>query len=181
MSMSNTPSAYGWLHILLHWLIAVIVVFLFFLGLWMTSLDYYSPWYRIAPDVHKSVGVIMILLMLFRLFWRFLSGVPQALPNHQPWEKISAHFVHIFFYVALLSMFFSGYLITTAEGQALEVFGFVQIPALITDVESLEHTAQDVHETSAFIIIGVMVLHALAAIKHHVVDKDRTLLRMLGR
>lgn len=172
---------YDRVQIVLHWLTAVVVVGLFALGLYIGTLDYYDPLYRTLPALHKSIGFLLIFAIVFRLMWRFRRGLPQPLPNHQPWEKWLAKAAHLFLYVAILSMFFSGYFITTAEGQPLEVLGFISIPATITSVDSLEHWVEEVHELTAFAIIGVAAFHGLAALKHHFWDKDRTLLRMLGR
>ncbi len=180
MRLKNTESQYGLVMIVLHWATALGVVFLFALGLWMVGLDYYSEWYRTAPDVHKSVGFIVVVMVLFRLSWRLTQVMPAALANHKSWEKLVSQLVHAFFYLAIVSMFVSGYLITTAKGQALEVLGFINIPSVVSKAESLEHIASDVHLISAYVIIGVMVLHGLAALKHHFLDKDQTLMRMFG-
>jgi len=181
MPLKNTRESYGFMHVALHWLAAVLVCGLFASGLWIQSLNYYSRWYQIAPNVHKSVGFILVLLMLFRLLWRHVAGTPDSMPTHQRWEKVVAKLVHVFFYLAILSMFVSGYLITTAKGQSLEVLGFIAIPSLVSGSDSLQYLAEDIHEWSAYAIIAVAVLHAIAALKHHVIDRDRTLIRMFGR
>ncbi|ACR12688.1 Nickel-dependent hydrogenases b-type cytochrome subunit [Teredinibacter turnerae T7901] len=176
-----TETSYNAAQRVFHWLSALTVIGLFVLGVWMTGLSYYDPLYRTAPLWHKTIGVALIVLTLVRLGWRFATGVPRALPTHKPWEIGIAHLVHWFLYAAILSMFFSGYLITTAKGQSLDLLGGISIPAMITGVDGLEDIAEEVHELTAYSIIGVAVLHALAAIKHHVIDKDRTLRRMIGR
>ncbi|TVZ39450.1 cytochrome b561 [Alteromonadaceae bacterium 2753L.S.0a.02] len=179
--LRNSEQNYGWLTIAIHWVTAVTVVGLFTLGLWMKSLDYYDPAYRLAPEWHKSIGVLLVVLTLFRLVWRFKSGVPRELNTHKAWEIVIAKLVHWYLYAAIISMFFSGYLITTAKGQSLEIFWSLSIPAVITGVDSLEYVAEEVHEVSAYSIIAIAALHALAALKHHFLDKDMTLKRMLGK
>ena len=74
----------------------------------------------------------------------------------------------------------TGYLISTADGRALEVFNWFSIPATISGIEHQEDIAGDIHEILAFSLIAIVVLHAAGAIKHHVIDKDNTLKRMLG-
>lgn len=181
----NSENTYGLMAIICHWLTAVAVVGLFILGLWMTDLNYYSPWYQKGPDIHRSVGILLALLVIWRLVWRMLNRQPVHLPNHKKWERILARLTHLVLYVLLFAMFISGYLITTAEGQALSVFNWFQIPAATTGteigVDNLEDVAGDVHEVLAFTLIALASIHALAAIKHHVIDKDSTLLRMLGK
>lgn len=185
LSWRNSRDAYGLMAVLCHWLTAVAVVGLFILGLWMTDLDYYSPWYRTAPDIHRSVGVLLCILVVWRLAWRLATRQPVALPNHKPWEKVAARVTHVSLYALLFAMFISGYLITTAEGQALDVFKWFSVPALVTGgdlgVTNLEDRAGDIHEWVAYILILLAAAHGLAAIKHHVLDKDSTLVRMFGR
>lgn len=181
MSLKNTEKTYGVVHVALHWISALAVFGLFASGLWIQTLNYYSSWYRVAPEVHKSVGFVLVLLMIFRLVWRHIGGSPTAMATHKAWEKISAKLVHIFFYLAIVLMFVSGYFITTAKGQPLEVLGIIAIPATITSSDSLQYLAEDAHKWSAYTIIAVAVLHALAALKHHFIDRDKTLVRMFGR
>lgn len=181
MRIKNTKTSYGLVAVIFHWLIALGVVGLFALGLWMDGLGYYDEWYRTAPHLHKSVGVLLISLVAVRLGWRLYNTRPAELESHARWEKIIAKVTHGLFYLLLFSMFISGYLITTAKGQALDVFNWFSIPAVVSSDENLEDLAGEIHELLAFTIIGLAIVHALAALKHHFIDKDKTLLRMLGR
>jgi cytochrome b561 len=74
----------------------------------------------------------------------------------------------------------SGYLISTADGRAVEVFGWFSIPATLSGLENQEDIAGEIHEWLAFTLIGLVMLHALAATKHHFINRDATLKRMLG-
>lgn len=179
MQLKNTSSSYGMLAILLHWLTALGVIFLFCLGLWMDGLDYYHEYYRIAPHIHKSVGVLLICLVLFRFVWRQFNTQPKPLVTHKSWEVILARLVHYIFYLMLLCMLVSGYLITTAEGKGLDVFTWFTLPATVTGIANLEDIAGEIHELLAFTLIGLVSLHSLAALKHHFIDKDSTLKRMI--
>lgn len=155
------------------------VIGLFALGLWMDSLDYYDKFYREAPHIHKSVGVLLIVLVAFRFIWRQISVQPQPLSTHKRWEVVLAKIVHYVFYFILLCMLISGYLITTAEGDSLEVFNWFSLPSVIDTIPNLEDYAGEIHETLAFTLIGLVIVHALAALKHHFLDKDSTLKRMI--
>ena len=167
---------------LLHWLTALTVVGMFALGLWMMELSYYDSWYRTAPDIHKSIGIALVLVTVIRLVYKFSMPHPGALPGHSRPVRVAAKVVHAAIYLLLLAMFVSGYLITTAKGDPLVVFGgYLQIPSVFTGVDNLEDKAGEVHEIVAFSLIGLAVLHALAALKHHFVDRDDTLLRMIRR
>lgn len=181
MTLKNTKSSYGLVAVVLHWVIAIGVFGLFGLGLWMVDLTYYDSWYKAAPDLHRSIGVIVVALMVLRLAWRLLNPPPNALKTHSFWERRAAHLVHAFLYLLVISMFFTGYFITTAKGQALYIFDYLSIPAFITHIEGLEDIAGDIHEWVAYTIIAMVFIHVAGALKHHFIDKDSTLSRMLGK
>ncbi|BCO30678.1 cytochrome b [Thiohalobacter sp. COW1] len=177
--LRNTSTGYGWISILLHWLVALVIIGLFALGLWMTDLTYYDPWYREAPAIHKSVGILLFLAILLRLAWRWCNPRPVPLSNHKPWERRLAHWTHVLLYALPLLVMVSGYLISTAEGRPVEVFDWFSVPATFSGYEQQEDIAGEIHEILAFILIGLASVHALAALKHHFIDRDRTLRRML--
>jgi cytochrome b561 len=185
VSWRNKPRAYGLMAVLCHWITAVAVFGLFALGLWMVELNYYSPWYQKAPELHRSVGILLAALVVWRLIWRSFNEQPQSLPNHRPWEKHIAKAMHLLLYLLLFVMFISGYLITTGEGDPLYVFGWIAVPAVISGgeigVRNLQDLAGDIHEIAAYTLVALATLHALAALKHHFVDKDPTLVRMFGK
>lgn len=163
----------------LHWLMAIGITGLFALGVWMRELDYYSPYYDPAPYWHKSIGIIMLVLFVLRLLWRYLNPPPTALASHKTWEKHLAHSLHIFFYVALAVVFISGYLIATADNRGIAVFDLFEVPALFNAFEGQEDIAGEIHEWAAWSIMAAALLHAAGALKHHFIDRDSTLQRML--
>ncbi len=181
MKIKNDTKTYGIVSILFHWLSVLLVVGLFILGLWMVGLDYYSEWYRFAPHMHKSIGVIFIIFVVLRIVWRIVNVNPSPLETHTKLEHVLSKLVHVALYGMLILMLPTGYLITTGGGQPLEVFNWFVIPSLVSGIEGLEYAALEVHELLAFGIIGLAGLHGIAAIKHHCWDKDKTLLRMLGK
>ncbi|AJE23209.1 cytochrome b [Azotobacter chroococcum] len=181
MQWRNSPLRFGLVSILLHWAVALTVFGLFGLGLWMGGLDYYSPWYRSAPDIHKSVGILLFLVMLLRLAWRLVSPPPAALPSHGPLTRLGSRAGHALLYLGLFALMISGYLISTADGRPIPVFGWFEVPALLSGLPSQEDLAGEVHELLAWGLVGLAVVHALAALKHHFIDRDATLARMLGR
>ena len=162
----------------LHWLSAIIIFGLFGLGFWMVELDYYSPYYQSAPALHKSIGICYVVLLFARLVIRAFAELPSAIDSHHPIERAISSFVHRFFYFLLLLIVISGYLISTADGRAISVFELFEIPSLGSFVENQEDYAGDIHKWLAYGLIGLAVIHALAAIKHQFVDKDQTLKRM---
>ncbi len=147
----------------------------------MDSLDYYHAWYQKAPELHVALGVTLAALILCRLLVRLLSRFPESLPTHSRWERLSARAVHFVLYLLMLGMFVTGYLIITAEGDPLSVYGWFEIPGIVSSEGNLQDLAGEIHEYAAFVLIGLAVIHALAALKHHFIDRDDTLRRMLGR
>ncbi|MBP22713.1 MAG: cytochrome B, partial [Alcanivorax sp.] len=100
---------------------------------------------------------------------------------HQPWERISAHLTHWALYLLLFTAMISGYLITSADGSAIDVFNWFAVPSMTGDQKGLEDLAGDIHEIATWAIIILAGVHALAALKHHLLDRDDTLRRMLGK
>lgn len=180
MPLKNTPTHYGWIAIVFHWVTFVTVIGLFALGLWMCSLDYYHPWYKQGPDLHRSIGVLLIVFTLLRLLWKLRNIKPAQTPA-PAWQLKLAGIVHILLYMWFFLMLITGYLITTAKGQGLEVFNWFSIPALFTSGENLEDTAGAIHYWLALGFMGLIALHGGAALYHHFVRKDGTLRKMLGR
>lgn len=181
MQWTNNNNRFGIVAIALHWLVAIVVIGLFALGWWMTELDYYSVWYQTAPWWHKSIGLTLTLVVLLRIVWRLLNPPPTPLPTHTPVEVRVAKIAHLLLYLLLLIAFISGYLITTADGRPIEVFGWFAVPATVTSIPNQEDIAGWVHWIVACLLMGLAGLHATAALKHHFIDRDRSLLRILGR
>lgn len=178
--LKNTPNRYGLISISLHWLVAVTVIGLFALGLWMSELEYYDTWYQRAPDVHKGIGILLFLVMLLRVAWRAINSKPQPETNHAAWERRLAGIAHTLLYLLPFAVMIAGYLISTADGRPIDVFGLFEVPATLSGGENQEDIAGEAHELLAFTLIGLVVLHAGAALKHHFIDRDNTLKRMFG-
>lgn len=178
--MKNSATHYGYVTILLHWLVAIVVLGLFTLGFWMVDLTYYDTWYKSAPDLHKSIGICLLAIMVFRVFWRIKQTSPEALLTHTKFEKKAGHSVHILLYSLLFFIMLSGYLISTADDRGIDVFNLFTVPGFGSFIENQEDVAGVIHQYLAYSMMVLVFLHALAALKHHFVDKDITLKRMLG-
>ncbi len=181
MQIRNSPSRYGMVAVLMHWIVALAVIGLFALGFWMVDLNYYHEWYKKGPDIHRSVGMLLFFLMVFRVIWRSANKNPASLPGHKRWEVLSARVAHLMLFVLLFVAMISGYLITTADGSAINVFGWFNVPSVTGQIKGMEDTAGILHYWSAWLIIALTTLHAAGAIKHHLVDRDNTFKRMFGR
>ncbi len=181
MQFKNSKSSWGWMSIFIHWVTAIGVVAMFVLGLWMVELTYYDNWYHKAPHIHKSMGLLLLILTCWRLIWILFNARPEPLKTHTLMEQKLARIAHLLLYVLLVSVMLSGYLISTADGKSLEVFNWFSVPATIYGYSEQADFAGSVHLFLAVTLILSAVLHALAAIKHQVIDKDVTLNRIIGK
>ncbi len=175
--LRNTANSYGWVSIIAHWLSAFVVIGLFGLGYWMVDLDYYSSWYKTGPDIHRSIGILLAILIVARIVWKIVNTNPK--PIGSTLEKKAAHAVHGLLYLILLVIFTSGYLISTADGRGIDVFNWFTVPSMGEFIKNQEDLAGEVHEILAYTLMGLVGLHALAALFHHFVHKDKTLSRMV--
>ena len=178
MKITNTINSFGLTAILLHWTIALLVIGLFALGLYMTSLTYYDPWYNSAPWWHKSLGLLTFALLLARTLWRWINTKPGPVGTHHTWEIYLATITHWLLYILLFIISISGYLIATAKGKGVDFFSWIELPPIITDIDQLADKAGAVHLYLAYVMVALVSLHTLGALKHHFIDKDNTLKRM---
>lgn len=176
MQIRDTRSGYGLPTRVVHWLMALAIVGMYGLGLWMVELNYYSPYYHSAPDLHRSVGMLLLFLLVLRFGWRIANAKPDD-AELSAVERAAAAIVHWGFYPLLFALMVSGYLMSTADGRPVEVFDWFSVPALIEN-KPMEKTAGEVHEFLAHLTIFVVVLHAAASLKHHFIDRNRVLARM---
>lgn len=165
----------------MHWLVALTIVGLFALGYWMVDLTYYHDWYRRAPDIHRSIGILLLVVMVLRVIWRAVNVAPAPLPNHSRWEVRGAHLAHLALYLLIFVAMISGYLISTADGSSISVFGWFEVPSVTGQIKGMEDTAGTVHYWSTWALVALAAAHGAAALKHHFLDRDRTLVRMFGK
>ncbi|WP_344803177.1 cytochrome b [Allohahella marinimesophila] len=180
MQIRNSRQGYGLVAVTLHWIIAFIVFAMFGLGLYMVDLDYYHPWYTDAPDLHRSIGIVLLALVSARLIWRLSNPQPAPVAGHGQLQRLAAAIVHWLLYLDLFIVMISGYLISTADGRSIDVFGLFDLPALLPAEKGREELAGIVHWYAALVLVSMAGLHAAAALKHHFIDRDETLRRMLG-
>lgn len=177
--LRNSQNRFGLIAIFLHWLVAIAILGLFAVGWYMVELSYYDALYNTLPDIHKSIGMLLVPVFLFKIFWTWYSPPPPPLVK-SPLERIGARLMHVLLLLLIGVILFSGYLIPTAEGAPIDVFGWFSVPAGITSIPAQEDLAGVVHEYSSYALIALVVLHALAALKHHFINRDNSLRRMLG-
>lgn len=177
MPLQNNKTGYGTVARALHWGMAMAIVAMFVLGVWMRTLTYYSPYYESAPALHKSIGLVLLALLVIRFIWRLLNAKPDD-GYLSPAERWISHLMHLGFYALLMALMVVGYLISTVDGRGIAVFGLFEFPSFYTQ-KGLEEAAGFIHRWMAYTLMGLVALHALAALKHHFINRDVTLLRML--
>ncbi|APR04731.1 cytochrome b [Thauera chlorobenzoica] len=164
----------------LHWVTTALIFGLLGLGFYMHDLPL-SPTKLQLYAWHKWAGVTMFLVAVFRLAWR-VTHRPPALPGHMPRiERLAAHAGHYLLYVLMLAIPLSGWLMSSAKGFQTVWFGVLPLPDLLGKDKQLGDLLQTVHLSLNLLLVAVLLGHAGAALKHHFIDKDDVLTRILPR
>ncbi len=164
--------------ITLHWAVALLIFAAFPLGVYMHELPL-SPDKLRLYSYHKWIGVSVFLLAALRLSWRFTHR-PPPLPEAMPrWEKLAADAVHHLLYVLIFAVPLSGWLMSSAKGVQTVWFGVLPLPDLVAKDKELGDLLKEVHEALNFIMLGVVLAHVGAALKHHFIERDGILARMI--
>jgi cytochrome b561 len=186
MQLQNTSTRFGLVAVTLHWLIALLFLFMIGLGLVMTRLPLTDPWTFPLFQLHKSIGVTIFALVVLRVAWRAGNVVPPLPGGLKPYERGLAHLTHYGLYAALVLMPLTGWITVSASplGIPTILFGVVPLPhigfiAVRPDKEAIENIAGWVHTVIAWAAVGLVCLHFAAALKHHLLLKDDVLRRML--
>ena len=161
----------------LHWLIALLILVTFPLGVVMADLPL-SPDKLRLYSYHKWIGVTVFVLMLLRAAWR-LTHQPPALPASTPrWQQQASHAVHAALYLLLFVVPLSGWLMSSAKGVPTVWFGVVPLPDLLDKNKALGELLSEVHEGLNVALLALVLLHVAAALKHQFIDRDGLLTRM---
>lgn len=172
------PEYYTRTAVALHWLVAGLIICAFTLGWVMTELAI-SPLKLRMFNWHKWVGVSVLALAAIRGIWRLTHTAPALLPM-PAWQRISAHALHGMLYVLMFLQPISGWAYSNAVGYPIVYLGLLPLPNLVGKDKQLAHTLLEVHQTVAWVFVIALALHAAAALKHHFIDRDPTLKRMLS-
>jgi cytochrome b561 len=163
----------------LHWIMAILIVSAFGLGLIMTDIPGFTATKLQYYSWHKWLGVTVFLLAVIRVLWRATHPAPMLEPHISRLEKFAAQSVHIALYLLILTVPLSGYFYSLAAGFPIVYLGLIPLPSLIGPHPELVGILHEVHEILVFSMAGLVGLHVLGALKHYFVDRDGTLARML--
>jgi cytochrome b561 len=162
----------------LHWIVAVLIIGNLAFGLYVAGLPI-SPTKLRTVSWHKWVGVTILLLAAARLAWRLRHPAPTLPAAMAPWEQRLANGTHMLLYVLFFAAPITGWLFSSAAGFPVVYLGLVQLPDLVSKDRELADVLRAAHKWINYTMAAVIVLHAAAAIKHHVRDRDDVLVRML--
>ncbi|MCY7389590.1 MAG: cytochrome b [Burkholderiales bacterium] len=162
----------------LHWLIGLMILVSLGVGLYMVDLKL-SPTKLQLYSWHKWAGVTIFALVLVRCIWR-LTHTPPPLPDDMPrWQRLVAEGTHYMLYALMIAIPLSGWLMSSAKGFQTVYFGVLPIPDLLGKNKELGETLNLVHQYLNYTMIAIILVHIAAALKHHFIDKDDILRRML--
>lgn len=179
MAIGDTPTTYGSVSRLNHWIGALFVLLLLGIGLYFDDLPRGDA-HRFWRGLHVAVGTIGALFLLFRVFWRLRSTSPVALPQAQP-LKLFSKVVHWLLLAAILVMAVTGPLSIWSTGRPLAVFDLVSIPSPFGPFKSWQEPMEEIHGITANALIFLIGLHLLGVLKHQFINRDNILARMTGR
>ncbi|WP_163576256.1 cytochrome b [Halomonas faecis] len=172
MNWLDTEHRYGLVSRALHWSMAVLVLVMLASDLWMEALEHLGK--ASLMDLHKSIGMLLLALLAFRLVWRWYNRGRPLPPAH--W-RLAAHLGHLALYALLLFIPVSGVLAAWGSGHGIDVFGLSLVPAG-PEIEWLEEAFEETHEVLANLLWLAIGGHVLAAFAHQFLLADRTLKRM---
>jgi len=173
--LKNSATEYGAVSKLLHWLMAAIILTLIGVGMYMADLpmdtaeqkQYAFQFY----NLHKSFGVIVLLLIVLRLIWLRISPAPTLPSVFAPKERILVKALQGLLYLLMILVPLSGYLMSNAGGHPINVFGLFQMPAIVGESEAIGDFTHEAHEIGGWVILFVIILHVAGAVKHRLKDK----------
>ncbi|MFA5958547.1 cytochrome b [Hyphomicrobium sp.] len=174
---SNT-TGYPPAAIALHWIMAILIAAVF------TAIElkgYYpkgSETRALLGSIHMMLGITVFLLVIVRIGVRTQNAAPPIAPRPASWQTAIAHLTHLTLYAAMIGMPLLGWTMVSAGGHSIPFYG-LSIPPIIGEDKALAHNLEEVHEFLGNALYYVIGLHALAALAHHYLQKDNTLLRML--
>lgn len=180
MAWRNTATEYGSMAKFLHWLVAILVITLLFVGFFMEDLPN-GELKGIVYGLHKSTGLLVLTLMIIRITWTLTNPIIrlELLPR---WEAIASRITHGCLYILLLAMSLSGWAMSTAAGKIPVFYGLFSLS--MPGIPFSKPLAGFFHSTHTYVgwtIAGLVTLHILAALKHHFINHDQVLKRMLPK
>jgi len=177
MLLKNSTTHYGKIAIILHWIMALLLICLVILGLYMVKLPIGLEKLKMY-GWHKEYGILALMLVIVRFTWRLTNKTPSL--DIPLLEIIAARTVHWLFYVFMVALPITGWLVTSAAGLPVSFFGLFVLPNLVSSDSQSLAVYEEIHKWLGYGLIATFSLHTAAALKHHFINKDDILKRMLS-
>ena len=175
--LKNTDSSYGVVAKGFHWLMFLMLTFSIVAGNFLAAMPKGAEKLQ-AAGMHKSFGVVLLLLILFRLAWRLINVTPKDPDGMPAVQKLMAHAMHWVLYVLMFAQPLAGILMSQAAGYPVSFFGLFELPVLLDKDPSLAQFFRGAHGTVWILMLLAVIGHAGAALHHHFIRKDNVLKKM---
>ena len=169
---------YTWQAMLLHWLIALLIIGMLWLGYSIEDIPRNTPARAFYVNLHKSFGLLTLVLVLLRWGWRATHRTPALPSTMSRWETLAATWTHRLLYLCILLQPLSGYLGSSFSKFGVKFFG-IPLPQWGWDDKAIRSVFNEIHATVAIVLVVLIGLHVLAALKHLLIDRDQIFQRML--
>lgn len=174
----NTATTYGSVSKFIHWIVALAVIMMLIIGFTMDG--FAEPLKSQMYGYHEELGLTIMGIMLFRVYWRWVNPSPELPATIPSWQRLLSRVGHYLLYLALAVMIASGWAKSTSSGYTPNFYGLFELPMPFVPVnDTVKHYAKEVHLTTVWVIISLISIHILAALNHHFIYKDNVLTRML--
>jgi cytochrome b561 len=178
MSFRNSTRTWGSLSSALHWIIVLLIINQWVIGMRADSLPVGLAKLQ-ALAWHKSFGITILMLAVVRLAWRWMNPVPDLSAETRPWERVLARISHVLLYGLIFALPLSGWLMSSAKNFPVSWFSLFQLPDLVAPSEQLFRQMRSLHHILFAVLVVVAALHIAGALKHHFIDRNDVLKRML--
>ena len=176
--LKNTLAEYGSVSKFLHWVVAVLVLVMLMGGFFLDDIP--DSYKGTVYNIHKLTGLTILLLMVIRSVWNTFNVKPELAFDIPAWQKLLAKITHLALYVFVIAMTMVGWIGASAAGRPPQIAG-VEFLYPIEHNKGLAKFMLNWHGSIALVLIGLISLHILAALYHHFVRRDNTLMRMLPK
>jgi len=178
MNIRNTTRSWGSVSKTLHWVIVLLIINQWIIaeraeGLPRGPALIETLWW------HKSLGITVLFLAVIRLAWRWMNPVPSLEAETRPWERVAAKISHVLLYALIFAVPLTGWMMSSARSFPVSWFGLFQMPDLVSPSPSLYELLRDLHGLLFAALVLVALVHAAGALKHHFIDRNDVLRRML--
>jgi len=180
MDIRPTTAHWGAVSKLFHWVLAALIIGMLIIGSQLENIEDTQLKFQLFQQ-HKSIGFTIMALAILRLGWRFANPVPPLPASLPTWQRLSSHASHLALYGLMILQPLVGWVMVSASGFAIptKYFGLFVIPDIAPDNQALYEAMKTTHGILAWAFALILLVHVGAALKHHFIDKDTVLSRML--